>query len=99
MKRILSGLLALLTLLSLSPAARAEELAVSSESCILMEKTTGQVLYAVNDFRMVVYALVLILMMIFKPSGLMGGYDFSLSRILEKLGIGIRTNGKEGEGK
>ncbi|MDE7242865.1 MAG: D-alanyl-D-alanine carboxypeptidase [Oscillospiraceae bacterium] len=51
MKRILSGLLALLTLLSLSPAARAEELAVTSEACVLMEKTTGQVLYAVNEHK------------------------------------------------
>lgn len=56
-----------------------------------------QVLYAVNDYRMVVYALVLILMMIFKPTGLMGGYDFSLSRILEKLGVGKRRSGKEEE--
>ena len=34
---------------------------------------------------MVVYALALVLMMIFKPSGLLGQYDFSLSRLVEKL--------------
>ena len=37
------------------------------------------------DYRMVLYSLVLILMMIFRPGGLLGNYDFSLSRILEKL--------------
>ncbi len=38
-----------------------------------------------ESYRMVVYSLVLILMMIFRPGGLMGSYDFSLSRIVEKL--------------
>ncbi|MCL2225956.1 MAG: branched-chain amino acid ABC transporter permease [Defluviitaleaceae bacterium] len=37
------------------------------------------------DYRMIIYSLLLILMMIFKPSGLMGSYDFSMSRILEKI--------------
>ena len=49
MKRILTGLLALLLLLALSPAARAEELAEESRACLLMEKSTGEVLYAVNE--------------------------------------------------
>ena len=37
-----------------------------------------------DSYRMVVYSLVLILMMIFRPGGLLGSYDFSLSRIVEK---------------
>ncbi|MCL2576592.1 MAG: branched-chain amino acid ABC transporter permease [Defluviitaleaceae bacterium] len=37
------------------------------------------------EYRMIIFSLMLILMMIFKPSGLMGSYDFSLSRILEKI--------------
>ena len=37
-----------------------------------------------ESYRMVVYSLVLILMMIFRPGGLLGSYDFSLSRIVEK---------------
>ena len=37
------------------------------------------------QYRMVAYALMLIIVMIFKPSGLLGTYDFSLSRLLEKL--------------
>ncbi len=49
MKRTLSGLMALLMLLCLAPAARAEALAVESQACLLMEKTTGEVLYAVNE--------------------------------------------------
>ncbi len=42
-------------------------------------------LRAFNDYRMIVYSLLLIVVMIFKPSGLMGTYDFSLGRTLEKL--------------
>lgn len=37
------------------------------------------------DYRMVVYSLVLILMMIFKPGGLLGSYDFSMSRTIEHI--------------
>ena len=49
-----------------------------------------------------VYALALVLMMIFKPSGLLGQYDFSLSRLVEKAMNGelfhkkVKTE-KEGE--
>lgn len=49
MKKLLSCLLALLALTALSPSAAAEDLAVDAQSCLLMEKTTGQVLYAVNE--------------------------------------------------
>ena len=42
-------------------------------------------LQSFSKYRMVIYALLLIVVMIFKPSGLLGRYDFSLSRILEKL--------------
>jgi len=37
-----------------------------------------------NEYRMIIFAIMLIIVMIFKPNGLMGNYDFSLSRILEK---------------
>ena len=40
------------------------------------------------------YALLLVLMMIFRPKGLMGTYDFSLSAILEKL-LNRRGGNKE----
>lgn len=44
-----------------------------------------EVLRAVSEYRMIVYSLLLIVVMIFKPSGLMGRYDFSLGNILEKI--------------
>jgi branched-chain amino acid transport system permease protein len=63
------------------------EFAMETESAAL-----SAVLYHVQNFiqlaasnHMIVFSLLLILMMIFKPSGLMGSYDFSLSRILEKI--------------
>ena len=49
------------------------------------------------QWRMVIYALMLIIVMIFKPSGLMGNYDFSLSRILEKC-INWLRRGREKKG-
>ena len=42
-----------------------------------------ELLRAFSEYRMIVYSLLLIAVMIFKPSGLMGTYDFSLSRLLE----------------
>ncbi len=42
-------------------------------------------LQALNTYRMVIYSILLIATMIFKPSGLMGTYDFSMSRLLEKV--------------
>jgi len=36
-----------------------------------------------SEYRMVIYALVLILVMIFKPSGLFGRYDFSLGGAID----------------
>jgi len=44
-----------------------------------------QRVYDLLQNHMILFALALILMMIFKPSGFMGGYDFSLSQILEKI--------------
>ena len=38
-----------------------------------------------NDFRMVAYSLLLVVVMIFKPSGLMGHYELSVGDILDKL--------------
>ncbi len=44
-----------------------------------------ELLRDLSEYRMVVYSLVLVIVMIFKPSGLMGRYDFSMSRIIEKI--------------
>ena len=50
-------------------------------------------LQPLNDYRMIIYSLMLIIVMIFKPSGLMGNYDFSLSRLIEKT-VNRLTTGK-----
>ncbi len=58
-----------------------------------------ELLRSFSEYRMVAYSLLLIIVMIFKPSGLMGTYDFSLSRIIGKCGDKISSHlrkGKEG---
>ena len=53
-----------------------------------------------SDYRMLIYSIVLIIVMIFKPSGLLGRYEFSLTRVLEKLaGKGKRVAGEGGGAK
>jgi len=54
------------------------------------------VLQGLNEYRLIIYALILIIVMIFKPSGLMGTYDFSLSHVLEKVGGRVMRGSKEG---
>lgn len=44
-----------------------------------------ELLRSVADYRMVAYSLLLVIMMIFRPKGLLGSYDFSMSRVLEKF--------------
>ncbi len=55
-----------------------------------------ELLRSVADYRMVAYSLLLVLMMIFRPKGLLGTYDFSLSRLLEK---GLAALSAPGKGK
>ncbi|MCL2568403.1 MAG: branched-chain amino acid ABC transporter permease [Oscillospiraceae bacterium] len=47
--------------------------------------------------RLIVYAVLLIIVMIFKPRGLFGNYDFSLSRILENI-VRFFTRGRAKKG-
>jgi len=56
------------------------------------------VLQGLSEYRMVIYSLLLIIVMIFKPSGLMGKYDFSLTGIIEDAINGrlFRKKRKEG---
>ena len=49
------------------------------------------------DYRMLAYSVALIVVMIFKPSGLFGRYEFSLANILAKL-FGKKTGKKAVEG-
>jgi len=56
-----------------------------------------ELLRAFSDYRMVAYSLVLIAMMIFRPTGLMGSYDFSLGRLMERLFDRVSTRKKAKE--
>lgn len=38
-----------------------------------------------SDLRMIIYALALIIIMIFKPSGLLGTWEFSVKGLLDKF--------------
>lgn len=58
-----------------------------------------EALRAFSDYRLLIYSLLLIVMMIFKPSGLLGTYEFSLTRFLDKLAgrlTKVKSKSKEG---
>lgn len=38
-----------------------------------------------SEYRMLIYSIILICVMLFKPSGLLGQYEFSIARIFKKL--------------
>lgn len=44
-----------------------------------------ELLRGLDDYRLVIYSLLLVVVMIFKPSGLFGRYDFSLNGLLAKI--------------
>lgn len=44
-----------------------------------------EALRSFSDYRMLIYSLALIVVMIFKPSGLFGRYEFSLTRFLSRF--------------
>ena len=58
-----------------------------------------EMLRAFSDYRMVAYSLLLVVMMIFRPTGLMGSYDFSMSRLLEKLLNAVFRRGAAADGE
>ena len=58
-----------------------------------------EALRAFSEYRMIVYAVVLILVMIFRPQGLLGSYDFSLSRVIERVLNRDFPWGKGGKGQ
>ena len=47
------------------------------------------------SYRMLIYAVILVVVMIFKPTGLFGGKEFSLYGLLEKIS-GRKKDKKEG---
>ncbi|MDL2310787.1 branched-chain amino acid ABC transporter permease [Peptostreptococcaceae bacterium OttesenSCG-928-C18] len=48
------------------------------------------------DYRMIVYALVLIIMMIFRPSGLLGRKEFRISKVIDFIRVKIKGNKNDG---
>ena len=52
-----------------------------------------------EDYRMLIYAVILIIVMLFKPSGLMGQHEFSLSGILARLSSKKSGALKKGKGE
>lgn len=58
-----------------------------------------EMLRGFDNYRMVVYSLILVVVMIFKPSGLMGTYDFSLNRLLDRFILLLRGDKTHKEGR
>lgn len=56
-------------------------------------------LQSFNDYRMIIYSLLLIVVMVFKPSGMLGTYDFSMKRIIERIGSKLLYGAKGGDSK
>lgn len=54
-----------------------------------------ELLRAFAQYRMVAYSLLLVVVMIFKPTGLMGNYEFSASSLIGR--IGAKTREKKGD--
>ena len=54
---------------------------------------------ALSSYRMVIYSLLLIVVMIFKPSGLMGTKDISVSRFIQRLLCGELFKSRKKEDK
>lgn len=56
-----------------------------------------EVLRGFNDYRMLIYAVMLIAMMIFRPSGLLGKKEFNLTNFLNRLTLPQRKKGGTNE--
>lgn len=50
-----------------------------------------ELLRSFEDYRMVIYSLLLVIVMIFKPSGLMGTREFSFGKTIDQTTIKIRS--------
>lgn len=58
-----------------------------------------EVLREFADYRMLIYAIALIIVMLFRPKGLMGNYEFSLTQLFERLsGKGKKEVPADGNG-
>jgi branched-chain amino acid transport system permease protein len=59
--------------------------------------TLNEALRSFDEYRMLVYSVVLVLMMIFRPTGLLGTYEFSLTKVLGRL-LGKTSGNKKEKG-
>ncbi len=57
--------------------------------------TVSELLRDAGDLRMVLYALLMVIVMIFRPKGLVGSYDFSLTGCLERAVNWLRASPEE----
>lgn len=55
-----------------------------------------EMLRGFDDYRMIIYALVLIIMMIFRPTGLLGRKEFQITKIIDFVRIKIKGNEDKG---
>lgn len=55
-----------------------------------------EVLRGFADYRMIIYALVLIVMMIFRPTGLLGRKEFHITKAIDFIRIKIKGNDDKG---
>ena len=47
-----------------------------------------------SDYRMIIYSIILILMMIFRPTGLLGRAEFQITKIIRRfIGKEVETEG------
>ncbi|MEG1651466.1 MAG: branched-chain amino acid ABC transporter permease [Oscillospiraceae bacterium] len=53
-----------------------------------------EILRAFESYRMVAYSLLLVVVMIFKPSGLMGSYELSIGNLIDKVVNKFKNIGK-----
>jgi branched-chain amino acid transport system permease protein len=58
----------------------------------------SEVLRVFSEYRMLVYSVVLVIVMIFRPIGLCGNYEFSLYRLIRKIPFFSKENGSVAKG-
>jgi branched-chain amino acid transport system permease protein len=57
-----------------------------------------EALRAFSDYRMLVYSVVLVIVMIFRPTGLFGNYEFSLIRMIRRIPFISKRNAPMSKG-
>lgn len=55
-----------------------------------------EMLRVLNQYRMIIYSVILIVMMLFRPSGLLGRREFQISKIVDKLFPPKKPDGDDG---